>query len=114
MRRFSADSEQQLVGQALQSVREQLAAERDGRQKVEQERDDAIASRQAVEERTREVLAAKDARSSVVSETKPEIEPSGGSDKQKQARRRGRPAKSVQSAAGFVEWWRPGWRDRIR
>ncbi len=108
------DSEKQIVEQVLQSLREELAAERNGRQKVEQERDDAIAGRQAAEERTREALAAKDARSSVVSETKPEIEPSDGGDKQKQARRRGRPAKSDQPAAGFVEWWKPGWRDRIR
>ncbi len=109
-----ADSENQVVGQALQSVRKELAAERDGRQKVEQERDDAIAARQEAEKRAREVLAAKDARSSVISETKPEIEPSVGGDKQKQARRRVRPAKSDQSAAGFVEWWKPGWRERIR
>jgi hypothetical protein len=109
-----ADSEKQVVGQALRSVREELAAERDGRRSAEQERDDAIAGRQAAEERTREVLAAKDARSSVVSETKPEIEPTDSSDKQKQARPRGRPAKSDQSEAEFVEWWKPGWRDRFR
>jgi hypothetical protein len=48
-----ADSEKQVVEQALQSVREELAAKRDGRQKVEQERDDAIAARQDAKERTR-------------------------------------------------------------
>ena len=35
-------------------------------------------------------------------------------DKVERARRRGRPAKSDQSEAEFVEWWKPGWRDRIR
>ena len=40
-------------------------------------------------------------------------DPAGGSDKEKQARRRGRPAKSDQSEAEFVEWWKPGWRDRF-
>ena len=41
-------------------------------------------------------------------------DPADGSDKGKQARRRGRPAKSDQSEAEFVEWWKPGWRDRLR
>ena len=108
------DSEKQIVEQALQRVREELAAERDCRQKVEQERDDAIAARQEAEERMREVLAAQDARTPSPASSKPTNDPAGGSDKEKQARRRGRPAKSDQSEAEFVEWWKPGWRDRIR
>jgi hypothetical protein len=105
------DGEKQVVEQALQSVREELAAERDFRRSAVQERDDAIAARQETEERLREVLAAKYAppASSV-----PADDPAGGSDKVKQTRRRGRPAKSDQSETEFVEWWKPGWRDRIR
>jgi hypothetical protein len=30
----------------------------------------------------------------------------------KQPRRRGRPAKSDQSEAEIVEWWKPGWQRR--
>ena len=81
---------------------------------AEQERDDAIAARQEAEERLREVLAAKDARKLSPASSKPTNDPAGGSDKVKQARRRGRPAKSDQSEAEFVEWWKPGWRDRLR
>ena len=44
----------------------------------------------------------------------PTTEPSAGGDKVEQPRRRGRPAKSDQSEAEIVEWWKPGWRDRIR
>ena len=84
------------------------------RKKVEQERDDAIAARQEAEERLREVLAAKDARKLSPASSMPTNDPAGGSDKVKQTRRRGRPAKSDQSEAEFVEWWKPGWRDRIR
>jgi hypothetical protein len=108
------DSEKQIVEQALQGAREQLAAERDGRRKVEQERDDAIAARLEAEERMRDVLADKDARNPPPASSMPTNDPAGGSDKVKQARRRGRPAKPDQSEAEFVEWWKPGWRDRIR
>ena len=61
----------------------------------------------------REVLAAKDARAPSLASSEPTNDPAGGSDKEKQARRRGRPAKSDQSEAEFVEWWKPGWRDRF-
>jgi hypothetical protein len=108
------DSEKQIVEQALQGAREQLAAERDGRQKVEQERDDAIAARQKAEERMRDVLADKGARKLSPASSMPTNDPAGGSDKVKQTRRRGRPAKPDQSEAEFVEWWKPGWRDRLR
>ena len=108
------DSEKQVVEQALQRVQEELAAERDSRQKAEQERDEAIAARQEAEERMREVLAAKDARKLSPASSNPTNDPAGGSDKVKQARRRGRPAKSDQSETEFVEWWKPGWRDRLR
>ena len=46
--------------------------------------------------------------------TEQERDPVGGSDKVEQARRRGRPAKSDRLETEFVEWWKPGWRDRSR
>jgi hypothetical protein len=33
---------------------------------------------------------------------------------QKQTRRRGRPAKVRNQESEFVEWWKPGWRDKFR
>jgi hypothetical protein len=108
------DGEKQVVEQALQRVREELAVERDGRQRAEQERDRVIAARREAEERMREVLPVKDARTLSPASSKPTSDPTGGSDKEKQARRRRRPAKSDQSETEFVEWWKPGWRDRIR
>ena len=44
----------------------------------------------------------------------PMTEEAAGGDKVAQPRRRGRPAKSNQSEAEIVEWWKPGWRDRSR
>ena len=108
------DSEKRVLDQALQSVKEELAAERDSRRSAEQERDDAIAARQEAEERLREVLATKDTRTLSPASSNPTNNPAGGSDKHKQGRRRGRPAKSAQSETDFVEWWKPGWRDRLR
>jgi hypothetical protein len=43
----------------------------------------------------------------------PATEPSAGGDKVAQPRRRGRPAKSDQSEAEIVEWWKPGWQERF-
>ncbi len=109
-----ADSEKQIVERVLQSVREELAAEREFRRSADQERDRAIAARQHAEERMREVLAAKDTRTLSPASSKLTSDPAVGNDMEKQARRRGRPAKSDQSQTDFVEWWKPGWRDRLR
>jgi hypothetical protein len=46
--------------------------------------------------------------------SEPMNDPAGGADKRKQVRRRGRPAKSDRLETEFVEWWKPGWRDRSR
>jgi hypothetical protein len=45
--------------------------------------------------------------------TLPATEPSAGGDEVKPVRRRGRPAKSDQSEAEIVVWWKPGWQDRF-
>ena len=100
-----------------------------GRQKAEQERDDAIAARQEAEERIQEMLATLDAQKASQApprpthdpqttrrqgKSMPTTEPSAGGDKVKQPRRRGRPAKSDQSEAEIVEWWKPGWQKQFR
>jgi hypothetical protein len=125
------NSEKQVVEQALQRVQEELSVERASRQKAEQERDDAIAGRHKAEERLLEVFAthdAQDARKGSLAaprssgdpqttrrprKTMPTTEPSAGGDKVL-PRRRGRPAKSDQSEAEIVEWWKPGWRKQFR
>ena len=51
-----AESEKQLVEQALQRADDELAIERDRRKRAERERDDAIAGRQKAEGRIQEML----------------------------------------------------------
>jgi hypothetical protein len=102
------DGEKQVLERALQSVQEELAVEREFRRSADHERDRAIAARQEAEERMMEVL---DAQKASQASPEPTADPTG---KVKQGRRRGRPAKSDQPEAEFVEWWKPGWRDRIR
>jgi len=120
-------SDKQVVEQALQRAQEELAVERDCRQKAEQERNDAIAAGQEAEERLRQVLATQDVLKASPAPPRPTndpqttrrqrksaTKPSVSGDKVDQPRRRGRPAKSDQSETEIVEWWKPGWRNRIR
>jgi flagellar biosynthesis GTPase FlhF len=124
-----ADGEKQIVELALQRMQEELAVERACRQQAEQKRDDAFAARQEAEERLREVLATLDAlkvsqappRSTHDPQTTrrpwktmPTTEPPVNGDKVQQQRRRGRSAKSDQSEAEIVEWWKPGWQKQFR
>jgi hypothetical protein len=124
-----ADNEKQAAEQALQRVQGELAIERDHRQQAEQQRDEAIAARQEAEGRLLEVLAAQDAQKAPQAllrpsrdpqtarrprNTVPMAEPSAGGDTAEQVRQRGRRGKSDQSEAEIVEWWKPGWQDRIR
>jgi flagellar biosynthesis GTPase FlhF len=122
------NSEKQVVEQALQRVQEELSVERASRQKAEQERDDAIAARLEAEGRIQEMLATLDAlKASQAPLTPPHdpqatrrrgkymptTEPSASGD-EVLPRRRGRPAKSDQSEAEIVEWWKPGWQKQFR
>ena len=109
-----AGGERQVVEQALQSVQDELTLERASRQKAEQKHDEAVTARQKAEERLLEMLATQDAQRASQATSNPTNIPAGSSDKQNQGRRRGRPTKSNQSETDFVEWWKPGWRDRIR
>jgi hypothetical protein len=121
------DSEKQLVEQALQMVQGEMAVERASRQKAGQERDDAIAAPQEAEDRSRGAGDPQGARNASQAapgssgdpqttrrqgKSMPTTAPSAGSDKVKQPRRRGGPAKSDQSEAEVVEWWKPGWQKR--
>jgi chromosome segregation ATPase len=121
-----AISEKQVVEQALQRVQDELAVERDRRQEAEQERDRAIAARQEAKERMQEMLATLNALKASQGapgsshdpqttrkprKTLPTTEQSAGPE---QPRRCGRPAKSDQSEAEIVEWWKPGWQKQFR
>ena len=124
-----ADSEKQVVEQALQRAHDELVIERDRRQVAGQERDAAIAARQKAEERLQEILVAQDAQNASQAPPRPTHDPqttrsqrktiptteeSAGGDKVREPRRRGRPAKSDQPKAEIVEWWKPGWRKQFR
>jgi hypothetical protein len=99
---------------------------------LEQERDAAIAARQEVEERLREMMEppgdpqrVRRARKAGVTfdrseaselETPivPATRPADDTATLPQTRRRGRPPKVRQPEAEFVEWWVPGWREQFR
>jgi hypothetical protein len=110
-------------------VQEELAIERDRRQAAGQERDKALEGRQEAEDRLLEMLAAQDAENASQAgpgslgdpqttrrprKTMAAADSPAGGDRVEQPRRRERPAKSGQSEAEIVEWWKPGWRNRIR
>jgi len=119
-------SDKQVVEQALQRAQEELAVERDCRQKAEQERDEVAVACQEAEERLRETLVIQDALKASQALPRPPHDPQATRRQGKsmptteqsagveQPRRRGRPAKSDQSETEIVEWWKPGWRNRIR
>ena len=122
--------------EALRRLADELAAERTARQRADQDRDIAIAARQDVEERLREVtLRARletkagsrtprrsgerlqvgtDKASLTQSNTLPATAPAHVATASTQPRRRGRPPKASQPEGGFVEWWKPNWRQRLR
>jgi hypothetical protein len=115
--------EKRAAEQVLQRVQDELAIERDHRQQAQQQRDEAIVARQKSEYRLREVVVTQDALKASQARrrlthdpqtTMPMTEPSAGGDKVEQPRRRGRPAKSDQSEAEIVEWWKPGWQKRTQ
>ena len=122
--------------EALRRLEDELAAERTARQQAEQDRDIAIAARQDAEERLREVTlrarletkagsrtarrsgerpqAGADEASQTQSDALPATAPANVPTASTQPRRRGRPPKASQPEGGFVEWWKPNWRERFR
>jgi hypothetical protein len=115
-----------------QEVASQLNEERAARQRAEQERDKVIVDRQEAEDRIRALMAAEEAHMPLIgprTARKPdEAEASSrsldhratvsdampGKDPAATRRRRGRPPKARDAGTEFVEWWKPGWRDRFR
>jgi len=122
-----------------QAILDELATERAARQQADQERDEAIAARQEAPERLCALMAGQDAQTTSAAPTKakrgrsagpaairPDEEPPAikrsvpamkmldGTSAPKVARRRGRPPKVQETDTEFVEWWKPGWRERHR
>ena len=92
-----ADAERQRTEAVLAATRQELEAERARHGQAEAERDKAITQRQAAQERHNRAPSPK--------------LPAG--DLQ-QPRRRGRPPKLVPEQSDFVEWWVPGWKEKLR
>ena len=121
--------------EALRRSEGELAAERTARQQAEQDRDEAVAARQDAE-RMREVMlraglktkagsrtagrlgertqTGADEASQTQSDAPPATTPGDVAPASTQPRRRGRPPKASQPEGGFVEWWKPNWRERFR
>jgi hypothetical protein len=97
------------IEQALLAIREELAAESQARQRLEQERDEAVASRQEAEERLRGMTATMQPQQPRSGDAKS----ADASVQEGQPRRRGRPRKVEASQSEFVEWWKPGWRKQF-
>jgi FtsZ-binding cell division protein ZapB len=110
-----AEAARRQTEQALQTRDEQLATERQARLGAERERDDAIAARQEAEERLRVALAFQQAQEApgAAPKARGTVKPRNGSVT---TGSRNRQPEIDESEAGseFVEWWKPGWRDRFK
>jgi hypothetical protein len=121
-----------------QAIQDELATERAGRQQAEQQRDEAVVRRQKAEERLRRVTGVQEAQTASVDPVTAKrgrsagqagvvrsvdgpnvaldiLAPTGtvdGTPTVGVARKRGRPPKVGQPEPEFVEWWKPGWRER--
>ena len=122
--------------EALRRLEDELAAERTARRQAEQDRDVALAARRDAEEQLHEVAlrarletkagsrtarrsdgrpqAGADEASQTQSDALPATAPADVATASTQPRRRGRPPKASQPEGGFVEWWKPNWRERFR
>jgi hypothetical protein len=136
-----AEGEVQTIRDALLAAQHELANERADRQQAEQERDRAVVARRKAEQRLHEVTAVQKAQKPPMAAARATRRPvidadpveraagatevvgtrsdtavtTGSADGTvKQARRRGRPPKAAQAGLDFVEWWKPGWRERLR
>jgi hypothetical protein len=128
--RFARDDATRQAEAERRAIDDQLAAERVARERAEQERDTAIAAQRKAEQRHRTLMGAEVAQESEAAPVKAKRgrppgrvnvaaidvgpAPKAGNGARTVARRRGRPSKDDPSASEFVEWWKPGWRDRYR
>jgi hypothetical protein len=92
-----AAAERQRTEAALAAAWQELEAERTRGRQAEAERDMVITQRQAAPERHNRAPSPK--------------LPAGDTQ---QPRRRGRPPKLVPEQSDFVEWWVPGWKEKLR
>jgi hypothetical protein len=105
--------------EALRCLADELAVERTARQQAEQDRDIALAARLDAEERLREVTLRARLETKAGSRTaqrsgEPATAPAHVATASTQPRRRGRPPKASQPEGGFVEWWKPNWKEQFR
>ena len=84
--------------EALRRLEDELAAERTARQRAEKQLGEVLEGRKEPSMVTSRGSAAR---------TDP-------GDKMQPARRRGRPPKIRPSESAIVEWWVPGWREKLR
>jgi hypothetical protein len=102
----------------------ELETERTARQQAEQECRAVIVERQAVEDKLRAITAAlvpqqelclEPAKStSNVDDMSSAVSAAPEKDIPTAKKRRGRPPKVRDADPEFVEWWKPGWRDRFQ
>jgi chromosome segregation ATPase len=117
-----------------QELEGQLEEERATRQQAEQERDKAIVDRREAEEQLRAMVATQTSqatsnepqpaeRARRVTNADPTDQLSirgraiSGTPPTKDgtaSKRRGRPPKVRKTESEFVEWWKPGWRERLK
>ena len=141
--RMAKDEAERRAEDERHAIEDMLAAERAARQQAEQERDGVearlreVMARRETPNRPRGPVAAKRgvrsgetgaaSRSGIMDDdgeksttvtgseiTSLTVKPSGSEATMKQPRRRGRPPKVSQPEPEFVEWWKPGWRERLR
>lgn len=110
-----AEAERRSVEQALQSVQAELAVERAARRDAEEQLARAQEGRQEVEKRlTAAIAAQKDPKPArAAAKRTAAAQPAAGKKNPKPARRRGGPVEAADEESGFIEWWVPGWRERL-
>ncbi len=118
-----AEARKAEIEQALRVTRQELVAEHQARHQAEEQRDKAIARREEAEERLREIMAAQKPQEAsrgsasvkrAMKAAKPKVNDAAPAKDAAARRRRGRPPKVRETESEFVEWWKPGWRDRFR
>jgi hypothetical protein len=130
--RISKDEALSRAEALRQDVERWLEEERAGRQQAEQARDREALGRQEAEIRLRAMTITEEAQapsSGPQRTTKPVSAKASDHVSDRHAavhdampveitatvgKRRGRPPKASRAETGFVEWWKPGWRDRSR
>jgi hypothetical protein len=137
------ETETRAAVKAVQSAEAELAAVRLARQNAEDALAEALEARQETEGRLRAIIAAQQAQTPTTeppnghgrpkaTDIKPKTPAARDIDQEphaktalsptivddgsrlEQTRRRGRPAKVRKQESEFVEWWKPGWRDKFR